>query len=166
MAQFNAVYPSADAAVGAATLIGDLVISQQTWELLALQYEARRTGIYAYQFSFTSPYSPIANHGAEVKYVFGNLLPPMPGRGGVPDDRDHATADLMTAYWANFASRGDPNGPGLPHWPVYAGPGSQVLSIGQSGAAAATETGTDRFRFIRSFRKAGRLPERWRTVMP
>ncbi|WP_375398095.1 carboxylesterase/lipase family protein [uncultured Sphingomonas sp.] len=163
----DAVYPSADPATSSATLIGDLVISQQTWELLALQQHARRTGVYAYQFSFTSPYSPVANHTAEVKYVFGNLGSPMLGRGvGEPGPRDRATGELMTAYWTNFATRGDPNGPGLPTWPAYAGPGSHVLAIAPDGARAATETGTDRFRFIQSFRKAGRLPEHWRTVMP
>ncbi|WP_174280093.1 carboxylesterase/lipase family protein [Sphingomonas bacterium] len=167
MAAAAAVYPSADPARSAATLVGDLVIAEQTWEMLALQQQARRTGVYAYQFSFTSPYSPIANHTAEVKYVFGNLAPPPPGRGGdLPGDGDRATADLMTAYWTNFAIKGDPNGPGLPTWPSYAGPGSQVLAFTPNGTAAAGETGTDRFRFIRSFRDAGKLPERWRTVMP
>lgn len=28
---------------------------------------------------------------------------------------------LMMNYWTNFATRGDPNGLGLPLWPVYAG---------------------------------------------
>lgn len=165
MAAAEAVYPSADPAASSGTLIGDLVISEQTWELLALQQKARRTGVYAYQFSYTSPYSPIANHGAEVKYMFGNL-PPLPGQGGAPGAQDEATAQLMMAYWTNFARRGDPNGADLPVWPAYAGPGSQVLAITPSGARAATETGTDRFRFLRGFRRAGRLPERWRTVAP
>ena len=166
MAAAEAVYPAADPAASSATLIGDLVISQQTWELLALQQKARRTGVYAYQFSFTSPYSPVANHTAEVKYVFGNLAPPTPGRGAEPGPRDRETTALMTAYWTNFATRGDPNGPGLATWPAYAGPRSRVLAITPDGAMAAIETGTDRFTFLRSFRKGGRLPEGWRTATP
>ncbi len=167
MAQARIVYPPANPASAAGTLVGDLIISQQTWELLALQQKVRRTGVYAYQFSFTSPYSPIANHTAEVKYVFGNLGSPMLGRGaGEPGDRDRAISELMMTYWTNFATNGDPNRSGLPTWPAYTGPGSQALAITPDGAMAAAEAGTPRFEFLRSFRKNGRLPERWRTLVP
>ncbi|MCH7703793.1 MAG: carboxylesterase family protein, partial [Planctomycetes bacterium] len=32
---------------------------------------------------------------------------------------DRALARTMSAYWVNFATTGDPNGPGLPKWPAY-----------------------------------------------
>ena len=166
MGAFETLYPSSDPTSSSAMLVGDLIISEQTWELLVLQQKARRDGVYAYQFSFTSPYSPIANHGAEVKYAFGNLLPSIATAGGEVGPRDSDTADLMMKYWTNFATRGDPNGSGLPVWPAYGGPGSRVLAITPVGSASADETGTDRFKFIQSFRKNGRFPERWRHSTP
>ena len=54
-----------------------------------------------------------AYHAAEIRYVFGNPL--------LSDwnDQDHALADLVHTYWVNFATKGDPNGDGLPEWPAY-----------------------------------------------
>ncbi|WP_217429594.1 carboxylesterase family protein, partial [Sphingomonas bacterium] len=63
----------------------------------------------------------VTNHGATVKYVFGDILPPISGGGAAPGNGDRATADLMTAYWTKFATKGDPNGSGLPVWPSYSG---------------------------------------------
>jgi para-nitrobenzyl esterase len=54
-------------------------------------------------------------HGSEIPYVFGTLAA-RPGPD-TPFDRE-ISADL-TAYWANFAAAGDPNGPGLPAWPLF-----------------------------------------------
>jgi para-nitrobenzyl esterase len=35
-------------------------------------------------------------------------------------------ADEISRYWVNFAKTGDPNGPGLPLWPVFTNTESKV----------------------------------------
>jgi para-nitrobenzyl esterase len=57
-----------------------------------------------------------AYHAAEIAYVFDNLD---------AIDRteheawDHKLADIMSAYWVNFAKTGQPNGEGLPWWEPF-----------------------------------------------
>jgi para-nitrobenzyl esterase len=56
-----------------------------------------------------------ATHGAEAQYVFQNLFPPRAWT-----DLDHQVSDMLSSYWVNFASSGDPNGKGLAKWPAFA----------------------------------------------
>lgn len=65
-----------------------------------------------------------AHHGVDLAYVFGN----MQARGY--DAEDKALAKIMMGYWVNFAKTGDPNGPGLPPWPVYQAATDLNLEIG------------------------------------
>lgn len=43
---------------------------------------------------------------------------------------DRALSNELHSYWVNFAKTGDPNGAGLPQWPVYAPGKSTVMSLG------------------------------------
>ncbi len=56
-----------------------------------------------------------AFHTGEVPYAYDNLK--FVNRPWEPVD--HKLAKVMSSYWTNFITSGDPNGKGLPAWPAY-----------------------------------------------
>ena len=119
--------------------------------------------VYGYLFSYTSPYTPIASHVTEIPFVFGTLTPQQViGSTTPPAEQDRALARTMMSYWVNFASRGNPNGPGLPPWPGY--DETDVVQNFDTAIEARPNPHAARFRFLDSFRQDGVLPLRWREV--
>lgn len=55
-----------------------------------------------------------AVHSADIEYAMGNLDTNLVYAWTAEDEQVSA---LMQGYYANFVKTGDPNGPGLPHWP-------------------------------------------------
>jgi para-nitrobenzyl esterase len=83
--------------------------------------------VFMYEFAWPTPVlggSLGAAHGVDVAFPFDNtdLHPATAG-----SDSARRLASVVSDAWAAFARTGDPNHPGLPHWPAYDGPGGATM---------------------------------------
>jgi para-nitrobenzyl esterase len=126
-----AAYPHAtdeEATRSATQLSSDTIFDwgQYTWARLESSYGKHEA--YMYYFDRPSPRDPNGStHGQEVAYVFGNLEGP---RRPAPTAEDQAISQQMQSYWVNFATKGDPSGPGLPSWPPFTKAAPLVMRFG------------------------------------
>jgi para-nitrobenzyl esterase len=132
------LYPAktgAEAARAYHDLRRDIVFAtQRAWA----QATARKSPAYLYRFSHVPPHpegngnnppAPVgALHSSEIFYVFNNLR--------VKDypwtDIDRKIADMLSSYWTNFAKTLNPNGAGLPSWPVYNPKDEYLMNFGDT----------------------------------
>jgi len=103
---------------------------------LARSMERVQSPGYLYHFTRVAPAGPTqpygAFHGMEIGYVFGTLKPAMG-----PTARDWELSRIMSACWVRFAKAGDPNGEGLPRWPVNRAATDQCVEFGDTVEAKA-----------------------------
>lgn len=93
--------------------------------------------VYLYRFSYVAEHQraflPGAPHASELPYVFDTLKV---AYGDKVTDADRAAASAASRYWVNFARTGDPNGGGLPKWPVYSPKEDVLMDLAVEGPIA------------------------------
>jgi para-nitrobenzyl esterase len=90
------------------------LVSTYKWTMKREQ--TGKTDMYTYIFTHQEPGATkeryLAFHSSELPYIFDNL-----SRSPRPwTEEDEKIAEIMSAYWVNFISTGDPNGNGLDEW--------------------------------------------------
>ncbi|MCH8937696.1 MAG: carboxylesterase family protein [Gemmatimonadetes bacterium] len=101
----------------------DLWFARPNREILdAMANTSANSFMYVFTRNLRDP-SERAPHAMELRYVF-NTLP----ESASQVDRD--IADLISDYWVQFATTGNPNREGLPYWPAYDIETRQYQTIG------------------------------------
>lgn len=92
---------------------------------------------YEYRFSYVAESMRDkwsgAPHATEIPYVFDTVEARY---GDSLTAADKETARAAISYWTNFAKTGNPNGPGLPNWPVYSSQADVLLDFTLEGPVA------------------------------
>jgi para-nitrobenzyl esterase len=158
------LYPGrneAEVKASGTALAGDEFIALSTWRWMHLQRSTGDAPVYYYYFAKARPAKrdgsagPDAGavHSGEIEYALGNLAT---NRVYAWTDQDYKTSATMEGYFANFIKTGNPNGPGLPHWPAAAPKdGGLLRQVIDAHSHTVVDRNAARFEFLqRTYRPA------------
>ena len=142
---FLAYYPAADDSTARRSQLDasrDQIFGIQNYGWANLHADYADRPVYVYRFTRHVPgEGQYADYGAfhtgEVPYAYGNL--DKVDRPWTATDRRLSRS--MQDYWINFIKHGNPNGVGLPIWPVYTAARQQIMLLGDRVEAAGLPDG-------------------------
>ena len=125
------LYPAstqAEASVSQKNLARDInVVSTYLWGIK--RGKTGETKLYTYLFTHQQPGATKEKYGAfhssELPYVFDNLK--QSPRPWTPEDKK--IERIMSDYWTNFITTGNPNSKGLPEWPAFSKSPAQTMDL-------------------------------------
>jgi para-nitrobenzyl esterase len=129
--EFLRLYPAhndQEAARSQVLLSRDRVFAWGNYQWARYQSANGNNKVWYYYFSRTAPGSPNygAFHGCQGAYALHNLH-----RWNRPiAEWDRKLSDIMSAYWINFATTGNPNDKSLPLWPAFTEKDTKVIEFG------------------------------------
>jgi para-nitrobenzyl esterase len=130
-------YPIGENAIPktARDLTRDAAFGWHNWTWARLQSETGKSKVFYYYFDQHPDYpkgSPDFGHGSphaqDVSYVFQHIDP----TNSQITKTDLEISAAMGTYWINFTKYGNPNGEGVPAWPVFTNSNPAVMYFSQT----------------------------------
>jgi len=136
---FLRTYPAENDAAALQGRLASATDAMFGWEMRtwARMMDTVASPAYLYFFSRVPP-APDADqygsyHTAEIPYVFDNFgVSTSPHANRDYNDTDRTLSNILASYWVNFAATGNPNGEGLPNWPVFDREADTLLEFGDT----------------------------------
>jgi para-nitrobenzyl esterase len=117
----------------ASNLSRDVLFAWQGYTWVRLHERVAQSPAYLYFFTRVPADTPEqmargAYHGVESPYALDNL-----NRFTRPyEPTDRKLSELMSSYWINFITTGNPNGTGLPEWKPFSAKADHLMEFGDS----------------------------------
>lgn len=109
-------------------MMGGLFFGLQNYTWAKKQTEKGQKDAYMYYFTRIPPGEP--NYGAFHSAEFSYALHTLRNWNRPFEQTDYDLEKTMSAYWVNFVKTGNPNGEGLPDWPVFDPENPMVNELG------------------------------------